>query len=101
MDHYAAHPFGDMRSYIRILFQLSIFHPNECNFLEIICFFQLLKVEKLNKCENSDQKVIAPLSQGRVPFKLLTQTVRGDVFEGHPGPKKYDMTKMGLKNRFT
>ena len=62
---------------------------------------QLLKVGKLKKGENSDQKVIGPLSQGHVRFKLSVQIVKGDVFEGHPGPKKCEMTKMGLKNRFT
>ena len=62
---------------------------------------QLLKVGKLKKRENSDQKVIGPLSQGRVRFKLSVQIVKDDVFEGHPGPKKGEMTKMGLKNRFT
>ena len=62
---------------------------------------QLLKVGKLKKGENSDQKVIGPLSQGRVRFKLLVQIVKGDVSQGHPGTQKYEMTKMGLKNRFT
>ena len=55
----------------------------------------------MKKGENSDQKTIGPLSQGRVRFKLSVQIVKDDVFEGHPGPKKCEMTKMGLKNRFT
>ena len=53
------------------------------------------------KGENSDQKIIGPLSQGHVRFKLSVQILKGDVFEGHPGPKKFEMMKMGLKNRFT
>ena len=61
---------------------------------------QLLKVGKLKKGENSDQKVIGPLSQGHVRFKLSVQIVKGDVIEDHPGPQKYEMTKMGLQNRF-
>ena len=55
----------------------------------------------MKKGENSDQKTIGPLSQGRVRFKLSVQIVTDDVFEGHPGPKKCEMTKMGQKNRFT
>ena len=47
--------------------------------------FQLLKAEKLKKDENSCQKVINPLSQGHVPFKLSVQIVKGDMFEGHLG----------------
>ena len=63
--------------------------------------FSVVKSRKAKKGENSDQKVIGPLSQGRAPFKLSVRIVKGDVFEGHPGPKKCEMTKMGLKNRFT
>ena len=70
-------------------------------FSRIYLCFQLLKVEKLKKGENFDQKIIGPLSQGRVRFKLSVQIVKGDVSEGHPGTQKYEMTKMGLKNRFT
>ena len=62
--------------------------------------FQLLKVD-LKRGENSDQKVIGPLSQGRGPFKLSTQIAQGDVVEGHPGAKKCEITKMGQKSRFT
>ena len=64
-------------------------------------FYQVLKTEKLKKGENSDQKVIGPLSQGRGPFKLSTRIAQGDVVEGHPGAKKCEITKMGQKSRFT
>ena len=63
--------------------------------------YQLVKTEKLKQGENSDQKVIGPLSQGRGPFKLSTRIAQGDVVEGHPGAKKCEMTKMGQKSRFT
>ena len=66
-------------------------------FSRIYLCFQLLKVEKLKKVENFDQNIIGPLSQGRVRFKLSIQIVKDDVCEGHPGPKKCEMTKMGLK----
>ena len=70
-------------------------------FSRIYLCFQLLKVEKLKKGENFDQKIIGPLSQGRVRFKLSVRIVKGDEFECHPGLKKCGMTKIGLKKRFT
>ena len=50
--------------------------------------FSVVKSRKAKKkSENSDQKVIGPLSQGRAPFKLSVRIVKGDVFEDHPGLK--------------
>ena len=49
--------------------------------------FSVVKSRKAKKSENSDQKVIGPLSQGRAPFKLSVRIVKGDVFEDHSGLK--------------
>ena len=56
----------------------------------------------MKKGENSDQKVIGPLSQGRILLKLSAQIVKWDLFEGQLGPKNVAWkTKMGMKNRYT
>ena len=101
LDHFTAHPYGDMRPYVCIVFHECIFLPKLIEISWNYLCNQLPKVEKLKKGENSDQKAIGPLSQGRVPFKLLIQIAKGDVFEGHPGRNKCEMTEMGLENRFT
>ena len=101
LDHFTAHPYGDMRPYVCIVFHECIFLPKLIEISWNYLCNQLPKVEKLKKGENSDQKAIGPLSQGRVPFKLLVQIAKGDVFEGHPGRNKCEMTEMGLENRFT
>ena len=45
------------------------------------------KNRKIEKGENSDQKVIGPVSQGRGPFQLWTQIAQGDLVEGYLGTK--------------
>ena len=54
LDHFTAHPYGDMRPYVCIVIQECIFLPKLIEISWNYLCNQLPKVEKLKKGENSD-----------------------------------------------
>ena len=71
-----------------LVYYFNIKYSSQMNVILLkLSQFPVVKSRKVEKRWKSCQKVIGPLSQGHVPFKLSVQIVKEDMFEGNLGLK--------------